>query len=484
VSEKKQIRAIEIEVPDVQGIILRGYGSLPRTAFLLFEVGERDVARRWLAALVDQITTAAQDELGAHCTNVAFTHRGFERLGLHRDSLAGFSNEFGEGLSGNEHRSRTLGDVDENRPATWEWGGPERPVDGLLLLYARTEAALEAHVQAQRRLFAGALVELARLDAHELPGRKEHFGFRDGIAQPRILNANVPQQQPGLLEPGTPANTVAAGEFLFGYPNEYDQLPLGPRLAASLDPQGDLAACPNEEGVRDFARNGSYLVFRQLRQDVRAFWEFVAKNSPDEPEQRAWLAAKIVGRWPSGAPVVSSPDHDAPELAHKDDFGYAELDPHGYRVPLGAHVRRANPRDWFLANDPESSIQVVKRHRIIRRGRPYGPPLAPSLDPEAMLNAPPSDAERGLHFLCFNSDIERQFELIQHQWMNSPKFAGLSDDPDPVAGAHPSGTGTLTLQDTPIRKRISPLPRFVTVSGGAYFFMPGLRALRYLSRPI
>ena len=100
-----------------------------------------------------------------------------------------------------------------------------------------------------------------------------------------------------------------------------------------------------------------------------------------------------------------------------------------------------------------------------------------------MLKAPASDAERGLHFLCFNADIERQFEMVQHQWMNNPKFAGLSDDPDPIAGAHPSGTGTFTLQDTPVRRRIAPLPQFVSMRGGAYFFMPGLRALRFLSRP-
>ncbi len=479
---KTRPRPPEIELADVQGIILRGYGTLPRSAFLLFEIGgDRDAARRWLATLLDEIT-ASHGELGPRCTNVAFTYRGLQRLGLDAHALAGFSNEFGEGLTGNEHRSRILGDVAENRPSAWQWGGPERPVDGVLLLYARSEAALEAHVEKQRRRFAEGLVEVARLDAHELHGRKEHFGFRDGIGQPCIRNANPSQQQPGLLEPGNPDNTIAAGELLLGYLNEYDQYPLGPKVDAALDPQGDLAATPGLEGVGDFGRNGSYLVFRQLRQDVRAFWEFVAKNSPDEPTERAWLAAKMVGRWPSGAPVALSPDRDAPELAERDDFSYAKSDPYGYHVPFGAHVRRANPRDWFLADDPAKSVAVAKRHRIVRRGRPYGPPLAPTLDPEAMLHAASSSAERGLHFLCFNSDIERQFEMIQHQWMNSPKFAHLPDDPDPIAGAHASGTGVLTLQDTPVRRRISPLPQFVTVCGGAYFFMPGLRALRYLSR--
>lgn len=479
---KNRPRPPVIELADVQGIILRGYGSLSRSAFLLFEIGDdRDAARRWLAALLDEITLS-HAELGPRCTNVAFTYRGLQRLGLDEHALAGFSNEFGEGLTGNEHRSRILGDVAENRPGAWGWGGPERPVDGVLLLYARSEAALEAHVEKQRRRFPGGLVEVARLDAHELHGRKEHFGFRDGIGQPCIRNVNPPQQQPGVLEPGNPDNTIAAGELLLGYLNEYDQYPLGPKVEAALDPQGDLAAAPGMEGVGDFGRNGSYLVFRQMRQDVRAFWEFVAKNSMDDPAGRTWLAAKMVGRWPSGAPVALSPDRDAPEMAERDDFSYAKSDPYGYRVPFGAHVRRANPRDWFLADDPAKSVAVAKRHRIVRRGRPYGPPLAPTLDPEAMLHAPASSAERGLHFLCFNSDIERQFEMIQHQWMNSPKFAHLPDDPDPIAGAHASGTGTLTLQDTPVRRRISPLPQFVTVCGGAYFFMPGLRALRYLSR--
>jgi Dyp-type peroxidase family len=200
----------------------------------------------------------------------------------------------------------------------------------------------------------------------------------------------------------------------------------------------------------------------------------------DDPAAAERLAARIVGRWPSGAPLVLTPDQDQAALADANDFGYAAVDPYGYRCPIGAHIRRAHPRD---ALDPhpgsDASIALDKRHRLLRRGREYGPPLPP----DETLAAPAStNDDRGLHFICVNANIARQFEFVHHTWLNNPKFAGLYDDADPLVGAHRPSGGTFTMQAPPVRTRVSGLPRFVQPRGGAYFFLPGLRALRYLAR--
>jgi len=315
----------------------------------------------------------------------------------------------------------------------------------------------------------------------------EQFGFHDGISQPVIEGLSSRQ--------GTPANTVKAGEFILGYANEYGQYTDRPMLPAADDPQGLLPRSAN--GMADLGRNGTYLVFRTLRQDVEGFARFLTKASsrPDgtpDPVARNLLAARMVGRWPSGAPLVKAPRHDDPALADFNDFAYHAEDRFGLRCPIGAHVRRSNPRDSLDPNPGSGeSVAIGKRHRLLRRGREYGPPFKPG---EPGPESDPS-VERGLQFVCFNANISRQFEFIQFTWINNPKFDGLYDDADPVIGARglldaagtaaaaedmPNGD-TFTIQARPIRQRVCDLPRFVTVRGGAYFFMPGIRALRYLA---
>jgi Dyp-type peroxidase family len=281
-------------------------------------------------------------------------------------------------------------------------------------------------------------------------------------------------------------NTIKAGELLLGYPNEYGRYTDRPLLNPALDPQGILARTSSASGNADLGYNGSYLVFRQLRQDVRGFWQFLdsATKNPDgssNSNARLKLASQMIGRWPSGAPLLQTPDHDDPELANANDFAYYHSDPYGFNCPIGAHVRRANPRDSL---DPqpgsEQSIAIGKRHRILRRGRAYGPPL----DPEELLCPEKNgveDQERGLHFLCLNANISRQFEFIQQTWVNNPHFNGLYDDADPILGVHCTHGGTFTMQAKPVRKHLTNLPRFVPVVGGAYFFMPAIRAIRYLA---
>jgi Dyp-type peroxidase family len=458
-----------LEHGDIQGIVARAYAELPAAAYLLLSIQDPVAAGQWLGTLADTVTPAEQRP-DAAAVNVAVTAHGLARLGLDQDALHMFGMPFVDGMA-TPYRSRALGDVEEDAPERWAWGGPGTPpVDLVLLLYARDDASLSAlEDEHARRLAAGGASLLVRLDTSHVGGA-EHFGFRDGISQPIVE---------GLSKSGPEANTVRNGEFVLGYPNEYGLYTDRPVLDAGADANGLLPRDPQGSGRGDLGRNGSYLVFRQLAQDVRSFRDFVERAARDAGSEAGALAAKIVGRWPSGAPLVLAPQDD-PALGDANDFGYHREDPHGLRCPIGAHVRRSNPRD-SLDPSPGSaeSVAVGKRHRLLRRGRKYGSALA---QPEALAPASgPEQEERGLHFICLNANIARQFEFVQHTWINNPQFAGLYDEPDPLIAAAGARGRTFTMPADPVRRRVTGLPSFVSVRGGAYFFLPGLRALRYLA---
>jgi Dyp-type peroxidase family len=465
-----------LNLEDIQGIIIRGYGNLTVACYVLLEISRPDAARTWLGSIANTITTGqARPENNA--LNIAFTPSGLKKLGLEPEVLAMFSNEFIDGMV-TPHRSRTLGDVAESAPEHWIWGGPtSRPIDMVLMLFTGNDQELLDMYNTYSNTFAAhGLLEIKRLDTVDL-GYIDHFGFHDGISQPVMT---------GLPKSEIPMNTIQTGEFLLGYPNEYGLYTDRPLIKSSADPQGLLPHDASGSGNMDLGRNGSYLVFRQLHQDVRGFWQFLdrATKNPDgssNPATRTKLASKMIGRWPSGAPLVKAPDEDDPQLTNSNDFGYYQIDPYGYNCPIGAHIRRTNPRD-SLEPQPgtEKSIDVGKRHRILRRGREYGKPV----NPEDLFNANVpvgEEPDRGLHFICFCANIARQFEFIQHTWVDNPNFNGFYDDTDPILGVHSPDGGTFTIQATPVRRRVTGLPRFISVLGGAYFFMPGISAVRYLA---
>ncbi|MGH2943041.1 MAG: Dyp-type peroxidase, partial [Solirubrobacteraceae bacterium] len=342
----------------------------------------------------------------------------------------------------------------------------------LVALYAQDDRRLAA---LEQRLIqpADGLGLVRSLDTRW--SEREHFGFRDGISQPIVEG----------LRRGPADDTISAGEFILGYRNEHGQVTRRPLVDRAADPGGILPTDP-VCGDADLGRNGSYLVLRTLSQDVQGFWDFVDRaargaggangDDGDADDARLRLAAQIVGRWPDGEPLALAPDGQPGTLHPTSDFRYHEVDPHGERCPLGAHIRRAHPRD-SLDPDPgsERSIAIDKRHRLLRRGRNFGGPIGPA----AALNGGGHDGEeRGLHFICLCANIARQFEFVQHTWINNPKFNGLYDEPDPLLG--PAGR-TLTVQARPINRRVTELPSFVRVLGGAYFFLPGVRAVRYLA---
>jgi Dyp-type peroxidase family len=463
----------DLEHFDIQGIVARGYGNLKAVSFLLLEIDEPQAAKRWLAGVSGSITSAERRP-DARAVNVAFTATGLSKLGLSPAVVEGFSFEFRDGMT-SAHRRRVLGDLEDNAPEKWSWGGPATPrIDVLLMVYGRDESELDAALSELVTTNSG-VSTVARLETVALTDR-EHFGFHDGISQPVIE---------GMDHAGAADNTVKAGEFVLGYPNEYGLFADSPTIDRSVPGASLLPEDPRGSGGADLGRNGSYLVLRQLSQDVPGFWRFVAdaagaSDNGGEAE-RIRLAAKMMGRWPSGAPLVVSPDEDDQSLGDENEFGYHALDPHGYRCPKGSHVRRAHPRD-SLDPEPgsEKSIDIGKRHRILRRGRQYGSWVSP-LAPRAQLERASEDEDRGLYFMCLNANLARQFEFIQHTWINNPKFDGLYDDADPVVAARSASGRTFTVPNRPMRRRFTGLPSFVTVRGGAYFFLPGIRAIRYLA---
>ena len=454
------------ELAEIQGLVARGYPDLKAASYILLRIDDAAAASRWLGSLPVSPAPARPADVAL---NVALTPTGLTKLGLPPEVVvAQFPNEFTAGMI-TPHRRRMFGDVGPSAPETWRWGGPstEAP-DVLLLLFARDVQTLNDQYSA---LAYQGVSELQRLDSLFDLGGKEHFGFADGISQPTIEGLSSRKD--------TPPNTIRAGEFLLGYVNEYGLYTDRPLLPRALDPSGVLPVDPTTSHS-DFGRNGSYLVFRQLAQDVRAFWRYVDAAANGDAQRRTWLAAHIVGRWPEGAPVTLSPDADDPLLSGANDFTYQYADALGLSCPIGAHVRRSHPRDSLdPAPGTARSVELDKRHRLLRRGREYGPPVAW----DTLFSEPPADEpERGLYFICIGANIGRQFEFVQHSWVNNPKFDGLYDEPDPLVGYHPAGSNFSIPQD-PVRLRLRNLPQFVTTRGGAYFFLPSLRALKFLSSP-
>ena len=276
------------------------------------------------------------------------------------------------------------------------------------------------------------------------PGDLNPLGYKDGIDQPSIEGSN--------LEPPSYGPPIKAGEFILGYPGEAGfPLPM---------PQPDI-----------LGRNGTYVGFRKYQTRVGAFNRFLHANGPTH-EERELLAAKLVGRWRSGAPLTLAPDVDNPALGadphRNNDFNYSN-DPRGRQAPFGCHIRRMNPRDTKLTR-----LTDVNLHRIIRRGTTYGPPY----DPNALSEAD-DEIPRGAYFLFISAKAMDTIEFLQQEWINDGNFIGIGGERDPIIGRQ-DDDAIFTIPREPVRHRVHGIETFNVLRGGEYFFMPSLSALKWI----
>jgi deferrochelatase/peroxidase EfeB len=490
----------DAELHDIQAMVRSGLGRLTEVLLLLLRVTDPAAARAWLR---DAPVTAVAD-LAQHrdtVLQVALTAPGLAALGLDDAALRGFSDEFLEGM-GEEARARRLGDVDDNAPARWAWGRPGDEPHVLALLYAEP-----GKLAGWRDAVATAAFRAGFAVALEFPSSgavdREPFGFADGISQPTLDWSR--RRTPGTNADLEYGNLIAPGEFLLGYPNEYGHYTPGPVLAPDTPGAAALAEAPDRPGWRDLGRNGSYLVLRHLDQDVPGFWRFMAAQN--SALGMVGLAEMMVGRGINGEPRIAGAGRDIAGVDAKargrNGFTY-EADLDGLACPFGAHVRRANPRTGDMPggrqglisqlvtlaglrkDDPRDDVVAASRfHRILRRGRRYGPELSPeqAVAPDA------PDEPRGLQFICLNANISRQFEFVQNAWLQGPHFAGLDGETDPLLGTRGARLGGGPADRFSAPQAGGPamvvrgLPQFVTLRGGGYFFLPSLRAIRFLAGP-
>ena len=470
----------KLEEADIQGYIVRGYKNMMYSRYVLLHVGDAAAAKAFIKNISGGITNVTHYPK-SNCLNLAFTAQGLKALGMAPENIDNFHREFSEGMV-TPHRQRILADYDNSAPEKWRWGGPNNEEAHILLMVFGSDetTAINYYKDLEQQYLAAGMKNIFELDGQTLPFNKEHFGFRDGISQPIIKGSD---------RQGPEQDMTNAGEFIMGYKNEYDVYPDTPILATNQGDTSDLPFDPMGTGKKDIGRNGTYMVIRQLQQDVDAYWTFMNERTKNEDgslneKESVKLASKMMGRWPSGAPLSRFPDADPADDGKGTDnftqyFTYQDLDKEGLKCPFGAHIRRTNPRDNFEDNGPAQSFKLTRRHRIIRRARLYGCPYQGS-----PTNHKP-DTEVGLLFTCFNADIGRQFEFISYTWANYPKFLQLYNDPDPITGIRDvPAEGTeqnFTIPDKPVNKYITGMKNFVTVKGGAYFFFPSITTIHYLT---
>jgi Dyp-type peroxidase family len=433
-----------LESDDIQHILLtRAPAMTGRYEFLSFRNSAG--GRAWLAAILEKVHSAKtmreSVEKDKRWVTVAFTCNGLRALGADEASLATFPEEFRQGMVA---RAEMLGDTGRNHPTNWTDKTSSADLHAIVILFARDAAERGRCVSEHAKLIAQCegVEVLSTLDLEATPPFEyahDHFGYRDRLSQP-VIEGSADEPTPGSGGP------LKAGEFILGYPDENGHVQL---------PQPEI-----------LSRNGSFMAYRRMEEHVGAFRDFLRAHGKTPGEQE-FVAAKLMGRWRSGAPLVLAPDKDDPALGadpkRNNDFNYKQQDPQGYAVPLGAHIRRMNPRDT-AAN--------MNRRRMIRRGATYGPAL-----PE---DAPEDGQERGIAAFVICASLVRQFEFAQNVWVNDKNFHELGNERDPIIG-NQDGTLEYKIPKRPIRKTITGLPAFTTMKGGAYFFLPGLKALRYLS---
>jgi len=469
------------DAKDLQGIVVSAYPSMLFAHTLLVQFLSKNPAiapnaKGWLADITPRITYATGKVNPS--INLAVSAAGLCAINLDTGVFATFSVPFQQGMTF-ATRAKFLGDIEGQDPKMWQWtdaASDPRGVHAQLLLFAEDQNTLNKVVEFETLnlskfglSIAIAISQYVKLDANGL--RREHFGFVDGISQPTLVDGRaIPVEQRTLHE-------IAAGEVVLGQINTYGFAAPGPFVDAKFRAASVLKD-GIQKGTKNLGLNGTYLVTRQLKQDVAAFWknmDAASKNLIDEAGTRAsaeWLAEKVIGRTQTGYMLQPGGKAQAAPVSFgqvpPNDMTFFTTDTEGFGCPVTSHVRRANPRDGLSPEKKDLSqiIQATNRHRIIRRGRIYGDPI-----PDRMTD---DQEERGLLFHCLNSEIDRQFEFVQHTWLLNPMFSGAYNQSDPLVGPKcPFSIPSLPVRQQPV------LETYITARGGGYFFVPSRRALQF-----
>jgi Dyp-type peroxidase family len=461
---------IALELDDIQGDILLGLQKLFER-FIFFKINDLQTFQSALReGLAGRITSTAdvrsrEAQLAQHKAqgrtdplplvglNLGFTRSGLLKLAPAADPA---DPSFKAGALA---QAAALGDpaTAQGTPATWLPQFLAGNIDGVFLITGGTKDAVDSEAeQLLETLGAAATViydETGSVRPDDQKGH-EHFGFHDGISQPGVNGLTAPLPGQRMLDPGL---------FVFGYP-------------------GQPAPAPAA-----WMKNGSFMVFRRLNQLVLEFEQFILAQSTSLGMDPALLAARLVGRWKSGAPLDLAPAEDDPTLAsdpeRNNNFDFSG-DPGERRCPFGAHIRKTNPRADLTPQE-----RAVDPHRIMRQGIPFGPEVSPAEE-----TAHTTQQERGLMFVCYQTSIPNQFEFLQISWANNPGFVFGKQHPDgsPVTPGHDPIIGQnnrpdrARFMDEPVpnhpagdvRSTLQMPQDFVVPTGGAYFFVPSISALK------
>lgn len=507
-----------IDLNDVQGNIVKGYGryGYPKARYLFFRFTDPYQSRYFVRALYPLITNACRWPDPAQrppaTTNIAFSYQGLVHLGLPVEALHSFPEEFSMGMKA---RADILGDNDSSAPENWDpiWQEDKhvhmfmsinaQNLDALERRYNEIQQITTQYSDGVQQLFGhrndqsddAGYQQASALFINGQPTAKEHFGFVDGISNPvfkgtgddpdKVIGAGKPTRQPPDSKAGW--EPLATGEFLLGYPDEAQELPVAPV-------------------PRHLSMNGTFMVYRKLHQNVGSFNRYLREVGQDFPGGPEHLAAKLTGRWRNGAPISEFPDaeqadkfieelNEAQARAYQatDEQERAQAQAHyqklkirltgfnfnqdidGARCPLGAHIRRVNPRGSLEHGKKAFATPgaLVDRRRILRRGLPYG----------EVTDSDSDTGDHGIILMVINASIRRQFEFVQQQWVNYGNDYNLANDKDPICG-NQEHHGAMTIQGSSPENPpfICPrLPRFVDTRGGEYFFIPSLTAIRMIA---
>jgi deferrochelatase/peroxidase EfeB len=517
----------KLDLQDIQGNIVKAYGryGFPLARYIFYRVDDAQKGRRFVQLVTPLVTTSvpwsenSPLKIPAVAINIAFTYQGLKHLDVPQETLHGFPDEFSMGMKA---RRDIVGDTGPNHYKLWDpvWNDPEdefrqhihiligingKNPDDLESIYQRIGEIL--HQTGGVTQLAGhrgpnGVEDLPYQHAAAIPSGKEHFGYSDGISNayfegcgenPRYM---IGGGKPTGLDPRAAIGwaPLAAGEFVLGHADE-------------------SMAYPEAPGPPLFSRNGTYMVYRKLHENVGSFNRFIEEEGKKFGGKELF-AAKLSGRWRNGAPITTFPTEESAnrfiaeldaldEKSHSGTATHAEKvrlnelklqltaydyndDAEGSRCPFGAHIRRTNPRSalQFGADQPfDTPGALSNRRRLLRRGLPYGKSDENSQD----------DGDHGIILMIINTDLSRQFEFVQEQWLNYGNDFRLSNDQDPILGNYGinrngRGTGRMMIEgDAKTGKPpyfCSGIPTLVETRGGDYFFIPSMTCLRMIAMGI